>query len=79
MIFVDNYKKIVSRFDYDRSYWNKKHLIHLIRKFLRENNGEKIKLKKLFTLERKVLYYIWIKNMPKDLFDHIRDDQIYFK
>jgi hypothetical protein len=67
----------VSPYDfYDCSTYNKKDLIHLIRKFLRNNNNKKPLAKDLKKLDRRALYKIWVRNKPNDLFKNIIEDEV---
>ena len=77
---IDNYKSKVSYYDYhDCSLWNKKDLMHLIRKFLRNEDESVPKVKILNAMKRGALYHLWLRYKPKDLFDKLYKEKFYFK
>lgn len=73
MKIVSNYQEIVTEYDYHCiSYQSKKDIIYMIKKFLRRKNNEKLSYTDLKDKNRRQLFYIWMKNKPKNLFKQFK-------
>ena len=69
MRLIEDYKQTVCQADRHKNPNSKLDLIYLIRKFLRNNDGGVPTYKRLMGIDKKVLYMIWIRHKPSDLYD----------